>query len=54
MSFPKILIVAALAISAINADRIYRIEIRTADCDDCGMSNTFGDLRMQVCIRYLI
>ena len=54
MVIPKILVVAALAISAINADRIFRIEIRTADCDDCGMSNTFGDLRMQVRIRSFI
>merc|ERR1711962_1676677 len=52
MVIPKILVVAALAISAINADRIFRIEIRTADCDDCGMSNTFGDLRMQICNGY--
>ena len=48
MEATKILFVALFAVSAISADKIYRIEIRTADCDDCGMSNTFGDLRMQV------
>ena len=48
MEATKILFVALFAVSAINADKIYRIEVRTADCDDCGMSNTFGDLRMQV------
>ena len=46
----KIVFIAFLAVSAINADNIYRLAIRTADCDDCGMSNTFGDLRMQVSI----
>ena len=39
-----ILIVAV----TIKADLIKKIEVRTADCDDCGMSNTFGDLRMEV------
>jgi len=45
----KILLIAFLAVSAIDADTINRLAIRTADCDDCGMSNTFGDLRMQIC-----
>merc|ERR1711894_811026 len=49
MEATKILFLALFAVSAINADKIYRIEVRTADCDDCGMSNTFGDLRMQIC-----
>merc|ERR1712241_1453174 len=49
MGVSKIFFIAIFAVSAINADKINRIEIRTADCDDCGMSNTFGDLRMQIC-----
>ena len=49
MTNPKIiLVIAYLAVSCIHADRITRIEVRTAECDDCGMSNTFGALRMQV------
>ena len=44
----RFLIVVSFAVSAIQADLISRIEVRTADCDDCGMSNTFGALRMQV------
>lgn len=46
----RVIFVALLAAPAINADSITRIEVRTADCDDCGMSNTFGDLRLQVSI----
>ena len=43
-----ILVIAFFAINSIQADRITRVEVRTAECDDCGMSNTFGALRMQV------
>ena len=42
------LVIAFLAVSCIHADRITRVEVRTAECDDCGMSNTFGALRLQV------
>merc|ERR1712018_999558 len=45
----KCLLTAIFCISMIKADLIKRIEVQTADCDDCGMSNTFGDLRMQIC-----
>ena len=43
-----ILAIAFLAVICVHADRITRVEVRTAECDDCGMSNTFGALRMQV------
>ena len=33
--------------SVIHADSVYKLEVKTADCDDCGMS-VFGELRMQV------
>jgi len=50
MSTSKIiLVISFLAVICIHADRITRVEVRTAECDDCGMSNTFGALRMQVC-----
>ena len=48
----KILQVFALVISlsAISlADNIYMIEMKTSDCEDCGMG-TFGEIRMQVSI----
>ena len=49
MSTSKIiLVISFLAVICIHADRITRVEVRTAECDDCGMSNTFGALRMQV------
>ena len=44
----KFLFVVAFGVSAIHADLISRLEVRTADCNDCGMSNLFGALRMQV------
>ena len=44
----KNLVFVMFAVSTIQADLIYKLEVRTADCDDCGMSNTFGALRMQV------
>ena len=31
------------------ADNIYMVEIKTSDCEDCGMG-TFGEIRMQVSI----
>ena len=38
-----------VAISTTEASNlIYKIAVNTASCDDCGMSNTFGALRMQV------
>ena len=46
--FSNILLLALFAVSAVRSDYINKIEVRTADCDDCGMSNTFGALRMQV------
>merc|ERR1712018_365642 len=48
-----ILVIAFFAVNSIQADRITRIEVRTAECDDCGMSNTFGALHMQVCNSYV-
>merc|ERR1712064_144289 len=41
--------VLVISISAISpADNINMIEIKTSDCEDCGMG-TFGEIRMQVC-----
>ena len=48
MYAPKLLILVVFAVTAVRSDYIRSIEVRTADCDDCGMSNTFGALRMQV------
>jgi len=48
----KILVILSFAASIAFADLVDRIEVRTADCDDCGMSNTFGALRMQMCNGY--
>ena len=45
----KVLLITIFATLANCKDTIYRVEIKTSDCDDCGMSNTFGALRMQVC-----
>ena len=48
----KVLQVFALVIfiSAMTlADNINMIEIKTSDCEDCGMG-TFGEIRMQVSI----
>ena len=43
------LFIAVAIISATHATNlIYKIGVNTAACDDCGMSNTFGALRMQV------
>ena len=39
---------ALIGMSVSQADVVKKIETRTADCDDCGMSNTFGDLRLEV------
>ena len=39
---------AMIGITISQADLVKKIETRTADCDDCGMSNTFGDLRLEV------
>ena len=40
--------VLVISISAISlADNINMIEIKTSDCEDCGMG-TFGEIRMQV------
>ena len=40
----------AISISTITlADNICMIEIKTSDCEDCGMG-TFGEIRMQVSI----
>ena len=44
----KFIVLTLVAISATNANTIWKIEVTTATCDDCGMSNTFGALRMQV------
>ena len=44
----QLLIFAILAILASEANVIDKIEIKTANCDDCGMSNFLGALRMQV------
>ena len=45
----KYLVLALVAISASEAtNKIWKIGVTTATCDDCGMSNTFGALRMQV------
>ena len=49
MDCTKILVVLMSIFSLILADNINMIEIKTSDCDDCGMG-TFGELRMQVCI----
>ena len=40
--------IAFVAIASIEANLIYKIRVNTASCDDCGMSNTFGALRLQV------
>ena len=40
-------------VSLILADNINMIEIKTSDCDDCGMG-TFGELRMQVCTEVFL
>ena len=48
----KYLVLALVAISATQANLIWKIGVTTATCDDCGMSNTFGALRMQV--RYKV
>ena len=44
----KSIVLAFVAIASIEANLIYKIRVNTADCDDCGMSNTFGALRLQV------
>jgi len=48
----KIFVVIVFSAVTVFADLVGRIEVRTADCDDCGMSNTFGALRMQMCNSY--
>ena len=45
----KVLFVAVVCLSTIEANTLWKIAVNTAACDDCGMSNTFGALRMQVC-----
>ena len=45
----QFLVFVSAIISLSHADFIHKIDVRTADCDDCGMSNTFGALRMQIC-----
>ena len=37
----------------IYADKITKIEIRTADCHNCGMNNGISDLRMEVSITII-
>ena len=44
----KSIILAFVAIATIEANLIYKVVVNTAYCDDCGMSNTFGALRLQV------
>ena len=44
----KSIILAFAAIATIEANLIYKVVVNTANCDDCGMSNTFGALRLQV------
>ena len=44
----KSIIFAVIAIVSIEANLIYKVKVNTASCDDCGMSNTFGALRLQV------
>ena len=44
----KSIILAFVAIATIEANLIYKVVVNTASCDDCGMSNTFGALRLQV------
>ena len=44
----KSIILAFVAIATIDANLIYKVVVNTASCDDCGMSNTFGALRLQV------
>ena len=44
----KSIILAIVAIATIDANLIYKVVVNTASCDDCGMSNTFGALRLQV------
>jgi len=48
MELAYFLILFALAVSSIQADRINMLEIKTSDCDDCGMGH-FGELRAEVC-----
>jgi len=45
----KSIIFAFIAIVSIEANLIYKVKVNTASCDDCGMSNTFGALRLQIC-----
>merc|ERR1712080_257884 len=45
----KILTITVFSILGVHADVVNRVEVRTANCDDCGMSNTFGALRLQIC-----
>merc|ERR1711944_214733 len=49
MMMLKISFLVLIYIGANQADLVNKIETRTADCDDCGMSNTFGDLRLELC-----
>ena len=49
----KSIVLAFVAIASIEANLIYKIRVNTADCDDCGMSNTFGALRLQVTKRII-
>ena len=50
MELAYFLILFALAVSSIQADRINMLEIKTSDCDDCGMGH-FGELRAEVCFK---
>ena len=44
-----------VAVSASQAtNMIWKVGVSTASCDDCGMSNTFGALRMQVSYKYKV
>merc|ERR1712135_15436 len=49
MKFLTLMSCALISMSVSQADLVKKIETRTADCDDCGMSNTFGDLRLEIC-----
>ena len=51
----KCLILLLVAVSTIQgSNTVWKIAVTTATCDDCGMSNTFGALRMQVGNKYFI
>ena len=49
----KSIVLAFVAIASTEANLIYKVRVNTANCDDCGMSNTFGALRLQVTKSFL-